>query len=333
MSHLSRRDLLKLIAASTALGSSQSVADSDNRVEAARFSERISLSQWCFHRAIFGNSRDNYSQFIKTLHQSPDDVLLGRLDPRDITKLSRQLGVDRVDLVNILFFGHAEDKPWLDDFKLRAKDNGVSFQLLMCDETGAIGASNAKARQQAIDNHKPWFEAAAYLGCKQIRVNAYGDGTYLQQLHQCAESLAVLASIGNDYGIEVLVENHGNASNNGAWLAMLIELTNHPNLGVFTDLDNFFMGGWGLNPERRYDRVQGLIDLAPYTRGVSVKSHDFDASGRETTLDYPKLLQIFQNAGFNGLYSAEFEGEHMSELSGTTATIRYIESALMANAG
>jgi sugar phosphate isomerase/epimerase len=279
---------------------------------------------------MFGSSRDNYSRFIKTLHEAPDEVLMGSLDPRDITSLSRQLGIGSIDLVNVLFFGHAEDTKWLNEFNTRASDDGVRFQLLMCDETGAIGASDKVSRQEAIDNHKPWFEAAAYLGCKQIRVNAYGDGSYLQQLHQCAESLSALASMGEQYNLEVLVENHGNASNNGAWLAMLMELTDHKNLGVFTDLDNFFMGGWGLTPERRYDRVQGVIDLAPFTRGVSAKSHHFDSSGRESTIDYTTLFKVFEHRGFSGFYSAEFEGEELSEMAGTRATINYISQTLKA---
>lgn len=329
---MTRRHFLKAVAVSPALLNSTGVsaevpsATMDNQ----DVSHRISLSQWSFHRAIFGNSRTDYQKFITTLHSNPDDVLKGNLDPRDITKVSRQLGVSAVDLVNVLFYGHAMDTPWLDDFKSRANDHNVGFQVLMCDETGSLGASNPMHRKHSIDNHMPWLETAAYLGCKQLRVNAYGDGTYLQQLHQCAESLSKLATNAGTMGIELLVENHGHASNNGAWLAMLMELTNHRNLGVYTDIDNFFMGGWGLQPERRYDRTQGLLDLAPYTRGVSVKAHDFDNNGQETTLDYATYFGIFEAAGFKGLYSAEFEGSRLSETEGSKATIAYTHNAIMA---
>lgn len=289
---------------------------------------RISLSQWCFHRAIFGDSRKDYNQFVSDLHSKPDSVLRGDLDPRGIVEVSRELGVDRVDLVNVLFFGHAQNKAWLNDFKKRANDHDVSFQLLMCDQTGNLGASSIEQRKLSIEAHKPWLDAAAHLDCKQLRVNAYGDGTYLQQLEQCAESLEILATLAEGMGIQLLVENHGHASNNGAWLAMLMQQTNHDNLGVFTDLDNFFMGGWGLQPERRYDRVQGLLDLAPYTKGVSVKSHDFDKEGKETTLDYLTLFDIFESNGFSGLYSIEYEGKRLSELEGTKSTIHYCRQSV-----
>ena len=71
----------------------------------------------------------------------------------------------------------------------------------------------------------------------------------------------------------------------------LIELTNHQNFAAFTDLDNFFMGGWGLEPERRYDRVQGILDLAPVTRGVSVKSHDFTKEGSRNQSQLPGVTK------------------------------------------
>lgn len=318
-----RRFFLKALSVTPLIASSGSLlADSFKK------NERVSLSQWCFHRGIFGDSRSDYNKFISTLHSSPDDVLQGSISSKEITTIAQTLKINYIDLVNILFFGHAMDKPWLDDFKIKANDSDTKFQVLMCDELGSLGASELKTRNNSIEAHMPWLETAAYLGCKQIRVNANGNGTYLQQLDQCAESLAMLSTMAETMNIEVLVENHGYASNNGAWLAMLIEHTNHSNLGVFTDLDNFFMGGWNHKPERRYDRLQGIIDLAPYTRGVSVKAHDFNEKGKETTIDYEECFNALAKANFNGFYSAEYEGKRLSELEGTKATISSINIAL-----
>lgn len=324
-----RRDFLKGVTASAFTLNAPSAAANGLVAKVAQpINKRLSLSQWSFHQAILGNSKKDYPKFLEMLHDTPDRVLQGSLDPRDITVMAKRLNLKTVDLVNILFFGHAMDKPWLDDFKARAEDNDINFQVLMCDQTGSLGATSSLQRQKSIDAHIPWLETAAYLGCKQLRVNAYGDGSYLQQLYQCAESLLKLSSLAQAMEIELLVENHGYASNNGAWLAMLMELSNHQNLGLFTDLDNFFMGGWGHQPERRYDRQQGLLDLAPYTRGISVKAHDFDERGRETTLDYPQYFNIFEKMGYSGLYSAEYEGSRLSEYAGTEATIAYSAYAL-----
>ncbi|GAA6139719.1 sugar phosphate isomerase/epimerase [Arenicella sp. 4NH20-0111] len=260
------------------------------------------------------------------LRTSPDSVLLGEMDPRDITKVARRLDVSIIDMVNVLWFGHAKDRPWLKELKQRAEDDGVSFGLLMCDQLGSIGASNSELRTRAVENHLPWMEAAAEIGCSQLRVNAYGDGSYLDKLNQCAESLHRLCELGAEFNLEILVENHGHQSNNGAWLAMLIDQTNHSNSGVLLDLDNFFMGGWNIDPPRLYDRLQGVIDLAPYTKGVSAKTYDFDNEGNESSIDYKLCLEILIDAGFKGRVSAEFEGTTLTEYEGSKRTLELLRA-------
>jgi sugar phosphate isomerase/epimerase len=288
----------------------------------------LSLSQWAYRQAILGDSRDNYEWFIKTLNTDPDGVLKGDMDPRDIVIRAREHGVGVVDLVNILWFGHGQDKPWLREFKRRADGEGVGFGVLMCDQLKHIGSSDRATRKQAVENHIRWMETGAELGCRYLRANPYGDGTYLQQCRQSAESLHQLGEASKDFGLEVLVENHGHPGSTGAWLAMLIEMTDHPQVGVFTDFDNFFMGGWNLVPERRYDRLQGMLDLAPYTRAVSAKAHAFDAAGKETTIDFAQCMKTLINAGFSGLISAEYEGDMLPAADGTRATIDLLTKVL-----
>jgi sugar phosphate isomerase/epimerase len=285
----------------------------------------ISLSQWGFRRDILGNARDNYTWFIKTLHSDPDAVWLGEMDPRDIVVRARELGVNTVDPVNYLWLGHGQDKPWIKEFKRRAANEGVGFGVMMIGEVAKIGSSDKSVRNQAVEDHIRWMETAAELGCRFVRANPYGDGSYLEQCRQCAESLNRLGNASKGFGLDVLVENHGHPGSTGAWLAMLMEMTNHPRVGLFSDFDNFFMGGWNLNPERRYDRVQGLLDLAPYTRAVSAKSHAFDAAGNETTIDFKQCMDIFLKAGFRGLVSAEYEGRSLSGYEGSRATIALLQ--------
>ena len=320
---MTRRDFVEgigVVSAAALTGNALSGAAS----KPAELPFTLGLSQWAFHRAIFGSARDNYSQFIKTLNTSPDDVLMGDMDPRDIVWRARELEVNVVDLVNILWFGHGQDRPWLNDFKSRASDANVTFGVLMCDQLGRIAAKSAVERKKSLEGHTRWMETAAELGCPFLRVNPYGEGTYLEQCKRGAETLNALAERSIDYGLEVLVENHGHPGSNGAWLAMLIEMADHSRLGTYTDLDNFFMGGWNLEPERRYDRQQGLIDLAPYTKAISAKTHDFGPTGEETTIDYHQCLKTLIDSGFNGLVSAEFEGNRQTEFEGSRLTIELL---------
>ncbi|WP_026958753.1 sugar phosphate isomerase/epimerase family protein [Aliagarivorans taiwanensis] len=289
----------------------------------------LGLSQWSFHRAILGDSRSDYEWFLRTLHSaSPERILRGELAPEQVLQYAVQLGVRCIDPVNILFFSRVQDHQWLAQWRHDAHRQGITFSCLMCDELGLLGARNRAERQQAIARHLPWLEAAQRLGCNILRVNAYGEGSYLQQLNQCSESLKELADYAAGLGLQLVVENHGHPTGNGAWLAMLIEACERDNLGVYLDFDNFCMGGWNLDPERRYDRYQGCIDLAPYTLGVSAKSYAFDPQGRETRIDYQRCLDILVDHEFSGVIAAEYEGEADDELGGTRATLDLLKSLL-----
>ncbi|EAQ63555.1 hypothetical protein MED121_20111 [Marinomonas sp. MED121] len=294
----------------------------DNQIE-------LGLSQWAFHRAILGDSRDNYDEYLAALQDSPEKVLRGTMSNRDIVEQAIRLGVNVVDLVNLLFFSRVSDAPWLRAWKHDAEQRGVRFSCLMCDELGHLAASSYKERQRSITLHKQWLEAAAELGCSQLRVNAYGDGSYLQQLRHCSESIKVLCDVAEPMGISVVVENHGHPSSNGAWLAMLIESIERDNSGVYIDFDNFFMGGWHHSPKRFYDRYQGMEDLANITVGGSAKSYAFDQSGNETTVDFARCVSLLIKAGFSGVLSAEYEGCLYSEYDGSAKTLALLKKILI----
>ncbi len=154
-----------------------------------------------------------------------------------------------------------------------------------------------------------------------MRVNPFGDGTYLQQIKQCAESLYILSEFSQNMGIKLTVENHGHPSSNGAWLNMLIEMTNHTNLGLFLDFGNFFMGGFNARPRRWYDLKQGVLDLAQFTVGVRAKSREFLPNGDQSMIDYDWSMSQVLSEGFNGWVSAEYAGKGLSNTQGSVLTI------------
>lgn len=322
---MERRDFVKLL---SALSVSSAIPGSFASTDASKLAFKVALSQFTFHRTILGVKQMDWGPFIDMLHKDPNATLQGAMDPRDIVVVARKLGVDMVDLANILFFGRANDDKWINTFTSMAKQEGVGFTCLMVDQLGDLGLSDPTARKKSIEQYKPWVETAAKIGCIQMRVNAYGDGSLLSQLENNAESMHYLADFCQQHNVELLVENHGFVSSNGAWLAMLVQKTQHDNFGVYTDLDNFFMGGWDLQPKRWYDRTQGLIELAPYTRGVSAKTHKFDNQGQETTIDYLHCMKILTDAGFDGYACGEYEGTQLSEMEGAKATLALLRNTL-----
>jgi len=259
----------------------------------------ISLAQWSLHRALRGGEQQHLD-FARTARE--------------------QYGILAVEYVNSFFKEHATDFAYLADMKQRAADAGVKSLLIMIDGEGALAAADEAERRTAIQNHFKWIAAAAFLGCHSIRVNAAGAGTPDEQKAHAADSLHRLGELGDSYGINVIVENHGGLSSNGAWLASVMVAADHPRVGTLPDFGNFQIAG-----NEWYDRYKGVTELMPYARAVSAKSHEFDDQGNETRTDYRKMMQIVVAAGYKGFVGVEYEGEKHTEPEGIRLTKQLLE--------
>lgn len=256
----------------------------------------ISLAQWSLHRRLRGQAEPE-------------------LDNLDFAATARSLDIGAIEYVNVFFKDKARDTKYLTEMRARANGEGVKSLLIMCDGEGRLGDPDEAKRLQAVDNHKKWVETAAFLGCHSIRVNAASEGSYDEQLDLAADGLRRLTEYGNGHSINVIVENHGELSSNGAWLAAVMKKVDLERCGTLPDFGNFRLGDG-----KEYDKYQGVAELMPYAKAVSAKSFDFDASGDETTIDYERMLKIVVAAGYHGYVGIEYEGDRMSEEDGIVAT-------------
>ena len=179
---------------------------------------KISLAQWSLHRALFAKQIDNLD-FAATA--------------------KNQFGIDAVEYVNQFFKDKGEDQSYLAEMKKRAGDLGVISVLIMCDGAGRLGDPDEGARKQAVHNHIKWVEAAKYLGCHSIRVNAASEGGFEEQQKLAADGLRRLCEFADTRAINVLVENHGGLSSNGAWLAGVMKVLDQIRVCTLQVLVNF----------------------------------------------------------------------------------------------
>jgi sugar phosphate isomerase/epimerase len=199
--------------------------------------------------------------------------------------------------------------------KKRVDDLGSKSLLIMCDNEGNLGDPDNKKRAQAIENHYKWTEAAKYLGCHSIRVNARSEGSWDDQIELAADGLRRLNEFGDSIGINTIVENHGGLSSNGKWLSAVMERVDHPRVGTLPDFGNFRIQG-----DEWYDRYQGMKELMPYAKAVSAKSHEFDEKGNETGSDFYRIMNIVLDAGYKGYVGIEYEGSVHTEMKGIRLT-------------
>ncbi len=315
MTSLNRRNFLKMSAAwatgagllgvaGCAASPAGRAADAAVRAAGAEPLFRISLAQWSLHRTLRA----------------------GQLDHLDFAPTARQrFGVDAVEYVNQFFMDRARDRDYLSQMRSRAEDAGVRSLLIMCDREGNLGDPDPALRTQAVENHYKWVEAAQFLGCHSIRVNAGSAGSYEEQIRLAADGLRRLAEFGDVHGIDVIVENHGGLSSNGAWLAAVIQLVDHPRAGTLPDFGNFCIRPDETGCLEEYDRYRGVAELMPSARGVSAKSHEFDQQGDEVRTDYRRMMTIVLDAGYRGYVGVEYEGDQLSEEQGILATRRLLE--------
>ena len=268
---------------------------------------RISLAEWSYFRELFGPSLSALADdtFGDVLQSDPRSLYQGELDHLDFPARARSHGIEAVEYVNTFFFDRARDQDYLAELKSRCDGEGVTSLLIMCDAEGDIGAPDAAARAQSVGNHHKWVEAAAFLGCHAVRVNAASAGSFEEQQKLAADGLRQLCDYADGYDVDVLVENHGYLSSNGQWLAGTIAMVDHSRAGTLPDFGNFRTS---YEPEEWYDRYQGVAELMPYARAVSAKSYDFDEDGNETATDYERMMRIVLDAGYRGWVGIEFEG-------------------------
>lgn len=300
---MSRRDSIKAIGAFGAAAVVSSPLIAAMKADTPLF--RVSIAQWSLHKLLYA----------------------GEIDNLDFAQEARSMGFDAIEYVNAFFKDKAEDKSYLRQMNARAADSGVTQLLIMCDGEGALGDADEKTRTQSVENHKKWVHAAKSLGCHSIRVNAASSGTYEEQQNLAADGLRRLTEFAEPHGINVIVENHGGFSSNGAWLAGVMERVDHPMCGTLPDFGNFCMD-WSRSsePDAWYDRYKGTGELMPFAKAVSAKSHEFDADGNETGTDYRKMLKVVLGSGYRGWIGVEYEGSKHTPRDGSRLTKQLLET-------
>lgn len=268
---------------------------------------KISLAEWSLHRALRGGEMTNL----------------------DFPAKAKDFGIMGLEYVNTFF--DSANESYLSELLKRTQDVGVENVLIMVDGEGALGDLDDDKRQQAVENHYKWVEAAKYLGCHSIRVNARGNGTEEEVANAAVHGLGALSEYAEKEDINVIVENHGGYSSNGKWMSDVIRKVANANCGTLPDFGNFCITRV-MDPdtgERRcadeYDRYKGVEELMPFAYGVSAKSHEFDSEGNEIHTDFYKMIDIVKSSGYKGYIGIEYEGSKLSEDEGIIATKKLLE--------
>ena len=274
---------------------------------------KLALAQWSIHGMI-GDGLDPYEFAAKAKKWGFEGLeYVSQLYKEDLMKS----GSIMTNLTNIT-----------KKLNQRSQDNGMKNLVMMVDlepENGDLAVMDESKRLKAIENHYPYIDATAALGCHSMRINMFGSLDPAEWKSSAVDALGALGTYAAKSNVNIVIENHGYLTSNAKLLMDVINEVNMENCGTLPDFGNFCLkradnNRWGGECMEEYDMYKGIKELMPRAKSVSAKSYDFDEEGDETTIDFRKMLQIIKDAGYTEYISVEYEGSRLSEEEGILAT-------------
>ena len=123
------------------------------------------------------------------------------------------------------------------------------------------------------------------------------------------EAFVRCAEFAEESEVRIAIDNHGDATNDGDFQLSLIERVGSARLGVNLDTMNYRWFGHDLSTIERYYRI-----LAPHAFHVHLKDgrncradYEGEALG-SGEIDLAAAVACLQNVGYDGAWTAEYEG-------------------------
>jgi len=247
--------------------------------------------------------------------------------------VAKELGFDAVEWVDQLYEKQIDSLGFdvvIERWKKESQKHSIDNVLIMVDLAGDLSHYDEDKRNRAVEMHKKYVDAAAYLGCHAIRVNTFGSFSPEEWSETTYDGLKRLSEYAATKNISVLAENHGWYSSDPRLLIPVIERINNPKCGTLADFGNWCIKrtkdeNWGDCAEEYPDKYEGFERLMTKAQAVSAKAYEFDEKGNETTLDFERLMQIIKDSGYQGYISVEYEHETLNERQGIRSTLALLK--------
>ena len=275
---------------------------------------KLSLAQWSLHR---------------TFNEDGED-------PFKFAEMAKEAGFEGLEYVNHIYAKQIEQLGFdkvIDSLNTLSEKQDMRNVLIMVDGEGDLADPDEEVRNQAVENHKKWIDAAQKLGCHSIRVNTFGTNDPELWIPAVVDGLKKLSTYAATKDINVLAENHGWLSSDVPVLMEAINKVDMENCGTLPDFGNWCVKRkegeqWGECLEEYADKYEGIETMLTEAKAVSAKAYDFDEDGSETTLDFPRIMKLVKASGYTGYIGVEYEGNRLSEQEG----IQAIKSLLIESA-
>ena len=229
---------------------------------------------------------------------------------------AEQFGIHEIDVWE---GGLPKDK--LDDLdyisQLKAKAEAQKSHIFLW----MSGALNADPKQSNLETIKASLPRAKAAGSELVRVFLRAPGKdAVAGAAASVEALKPLADASAEHDLTIAIEpGSSELSQKGAFLVEVMEQLKHPHCKLMPD--------FGKQKGNVYDGTQVMM---PHTVSVSCKMHSFDEEGNQPDFDYPRLLKIIADGGYQGILAIEWEGSKLKPIPGVKASKALIEKSIAA---
>jgi sugar phosphate isomerase/epimerase len=275
---------------------------------------KLAIASWSFHRLLEAGKQDmfKYIADCKDLGCTQLDPWNGHLVP--LVTMDAQIKAAEVPNPQL----SGDEMAYLSQVKATAQRVGLPFGCLAVDgahiyeETAAARALNRAVAYR-------WLDAARYLECDQVRIDAGGPADMPEDAFAIiVEGYQDLLVRAKGLGIELLVENHWGPTNNPDNVVKLLDAL--PGLGLLFDTNNWIK-------ERQEEAWE---TCAKYARSVHIKTFSFDANGDDPSVNIAKAMRLLQEAGYKGTWGVESVPKDGDEYEGVKKSFALIRKILAA---
>jgi sugar phosphate isomerase/epimerase len=231
----------------------------------------------------------------------------------DIEKVIEQARLLELDAVDLHLSGMPRDIEYLQRVKGSCIRHGLTIGYAGSGSFVGLPEEHDKRMTQG----KADVDAAAFLGVQCVRVFArykWPDTVEEQEAFwgPMVASFQKLADYAAAKGVHIALQNHNNGSfaMTATQVLRILRETDRPNFTFLMDTGQWW-GAIGSHPRGEFDASVDLYEdylkpTAPHTTYVRAKIYKID-NGREEWIDYPRILGILQDVGFNGTIGLVFE--------------------------
>jgi len=220
------------------------------------------------------------------------DLGAGRLSILDFPYKAKALGFEDIEVIMTHLDGNAQV------LKERCNDAGIAWNCVSAENNFAL--LDEQGRKEQVELVKSAVDLACTVGAKIVRAffGHVAEEPPVGLKYLTLECLKEVARYAKGKGITIAMQNHGNYCNTADEIVEMIDAVKSKSLRACPDTGTF--------PGNVYAELEKLAPLAVH---MHAKTYAFNEKGDETRLNYRRIFRIFKDAGFEGTYSLEYEGE------------------------